>query len=770
MRSVCCRHLPRPAIINMSAKEVEELRRLIAVAEARVEAEQHLREEEQRRREAAEELARESLPQTLEQYLEATHQLDLSIQVVTDPSSTTKGDTTNPTSRIFPRRIVPWLDFATEQRRIWESLSVSPQFCSEAAFPSQHQLAYVQSILQPISSELGLRNFQREVVENAVQKLVERAYEDPVLRTSLDLQGTVTFKSHTNLGTPDDALSQSMEQVSISESVSREGPSISRTKRQQKTRRRARGKGNRADQFCIYRKSDARNEPTLAIEYKAPHKATMDEIVAGLESEVQPEQDVIHQDLDSFSSTSRALAAAIVTQLFSYMVGKGIRYGYFCTGQIFGFLRIEDDPSVVQVALCVPALDVVNNDENRLHLTATAQVFAFLLQAIATEPPPESWHDEVDKLDTWAVEYDDILSKIPPSATKSKERRVSLYKPQKWAGFHRSPIQTRSRCNPSGPAVAHSESDDNPPSPTPGAGITAAQQPTSAGTVSSNEKNKGGKGKQSNQGIQRQRNRHATTAVNIKDRLYCTHKCLRGLAKEGPLDPACPNVHSHGQRHIRLAEFLHLIRTQLHMDRGRNADCECLCLAGLRGVLFKVRLTSHGYTMVAKGMESFDQHFLHHEKKVYDVLSPVQGRYVPVCVGFVDLVLPYHFDGGVYTQFLFLSWAGQSMPKSVPSNGAASIMNGVSVAMKAIHRLRVLHGDAAWHNILLDANKRIMVIDFERSQLRNQRPLRQISMNLPGRKRRNSIKDEFTRELRAALSSLESRFSISQAGACMKST
>src|SRR5690348_15924135 len=63
-----------------------------------------------------------------------------------------------------------------------------------------------------------------------------------------------------------------------------------------KARRKARGKGNRADQFCIYRTSNGQNVPALAIEYKAPHKLSVDEIVTGLDSEIWPERDVINKD------------------------------------------------------------------------------------------------------------------------------------------------------------------------------------------------------------------------------------------------------------------------------------------------------------------------------------------------------------------------------------------------------------------------------------------------------------------------------------------
>ena len=123
----------------------------------------------------------------------------------------------------------------------------------------------------------------------------------------------------------------------------------------------------------------ARGFPTLAIEYKAPHKLIVDEVVTGLESEIQPKRDVINKNGEGFAFTARALAAAVVTQLFSYIVGKGIQYGYVCTGECFVFLHILADPSIVYYSVCVPNLDIIDDDETRLHRTAIAQVFAFTL-------------------------------------------------------------------------------------------------------------------------------------------------------------------------------------------------------------------------------------------------------------------------------------------------------------------------------------------------------------------------------------------------------
>lgn len=88
-----------------------EQERLREAAENRALDERRQREAEQCRREEAEQLARPARPQTLMSYLEACRSLNLAIQVVTDRSLTTKGDTTNPAGRVYPKRIIPWDDF-----------------------------------------------------------------------------------------------------------------------------------------------------------------------------------------------------------------------------------------------------------------------------------------------------------------------------------------------------------------------------------------------------------------------------------------------------------------------------------------------------------------------------------------------------------------------------------------------------------------------------------------------------------------------------------
>ncbi|KAK3361655.1 hypothetical protein B0T24DRAFT_112663 [Lasiosphaeria ovina] len=746
------------------ATELERLRKALAEAEDRASEQQRLREEaesrvvdEQRRREQAEEVAKSSQPLTLEPYLDACHSLSLAIDVVTDRSLTTQGDTTNPVGRIYPRRIVPWDDFPVVQEEIWNMLS-EPSFTSRPAFPSQHQVDYVRSLISPISSEHGLRYFERDTVENAVQKLIGAVYENPLLRDRLGLRGAVTFESHTNLGATDDNLSEPLEHMSlIGGSAGDTAPAPAAAVR--KPRRTARGKGHRADQFCIYRTSDGANVPTTAIEYKAPHKLSQDEVVTGLASEIQPARDVINKEGEGFVFASKALTAAVVTQLFSYMIGKGIQYGYVSTGQTFIFLYIPKDPTKVFYNVCVPNLDVLDDDENRLHRTAVAQVFAFIVQAIRTQPPPQSWHDAAESLDTWDVEFEDVLSKIPATVRKDT-KRASPYIPQRWRGFTRSPIRTRLRCQQTSiePSPQDDDEDeDAPPSPTPNRSTRSGRRPTASstgsgrGTATSSASSATGRG---GRGGRRQ---------GIQDRPYCTHQCLLGLARGTPMDQSCPNAPCHGPSHIGLANFLHLLRVQLANDRGPDADSVPLYVTGAVGSLFKVRLSAHGYTLVAKGVKSANLGRLQHEEKVYNQLSTIQGRRVPVCLGLIDLKLPYYCDGGVFEHFLLLSWAGQPLSRCINQVDKAVAVDAITRAYTELHRLGVHHRDAETRNILCDQS--LMIIDFERAEIRSRQPLGPISPNSQNREGewgtpQKQGQNPFAEELQSVVESISRCFGV----------
>lgn len=295
-------------------RHIEELKRRTENDIRRREDKKRQRENEKRRREAAEALI---APQNLQQYLESCHSLHLSMEVVTDQPLIVQEETITPIGRIFPRQIIPWDGFALRQEEIWNDLSASNLF-SQPGFPSKSQLEYVESNLRPARTDYGLQALQYDVVETAVRKLMERALTDPLLQSSLRLHGKLSFGNDTNPETASDHVYVHTEQMPLA----RDNTDTTTKVLQPASRayRKARGKGNRATQFCMYRTSDRRN--VLAVLYIAPHKLGLDEITTALETELQPERDVVSNDCQGSTCVARRLVAAAVTQLFSYMVGK----------------------------------------------------------------------------------------------------------------------------------------------------------------------------------------------------------------------------------------------------------------------------------------------------------------------------------------------------------------------------------------------------------------------------------------------------------------
>ncbi|CCE30462.1 uncharacterized protein CPUR_04310 [Claviceps purpurea 20.1] len=104
-------------------------------------------------------------------------------------------------------------------------------------------------------------------------------------------------------------------------------------------------------QWCSYETPDVGLEPVLHVLWET-----------GLDGEIVIElshvMDKSHQTGDVFVSESRRLAAAAITQLYAAMIQKRVRFGYIDTGEVKVFLRIGEDPSLVEYYLTIPSRDV----------------------------------------------------------------------------------------------------------------------------------------------------------------------------------------------------------------------------------------------------------------------------------------------------------------------------------------------------------------------------------------------------------------------------
>ncbi|KAI2947927.1 hypothetical protein CBS147323_11137 [Aspergillus niger] len=159
------------------------------------------------------------------------------------------------------------------------------------------------------------------------KKVIESLRDDELLRREFGIQGRVTF--HDRAKPSETPLENSLEQLNLEDARTPQRPANTRLGRGRgrgrgATRRQtrdgtARRRNRHADQFCVHLVADERQLPVYAVEFKAPHKVTIPELVAGLHP-IDLNRDVIDQEGDTFKFHAARLVAAVVTQIFSYMI------------------------------------------------------------------------------------------------------------------------------------------------------------------------------------------------------------------------------------------------------------------------------------------------------------------------------------------------------------------------------------------------------------------------------------------------------------------
>ncbi|EHK22901.1 uncharacterized protein TRIVIDRAFT_133361, partial [Trichoderma virens Gv29-8] len=533
------------------------------------------------------ETAKDREPQNLVQFLESCHALHLRFQKTASRSLITQKEALSWT---FPRRIIPWDGFPRLQEGVWQRILSDSEFCKEPGFPSIQQLEAVKRTLTPVNSEASLQHFGRYAIENVVQEMMDKLYEDASLWNGLGLSDDVKVTIET-----DKDLGQVFEPM-LESSWHKGAGELKISMRN--SHRRAKRAGIWVNRSCVYRHEEDKGEktPIFAIEG------------------------------DDFTFASRTLVAATISQLYSYMISKEIQYGCVCTGEAFIFCCIsEDDPCTIYCTPCVPEREVMPDDPARLHRTAGALVFGLVLQALRSRPLPESWCESVTYLDTWTMGYDD----------RAYEDTESI-----------------------------------------------SSAPTS-----------------------------------IQDQPYCSQKCLMGLVQGKSLDKNCPNAEFHGPAHLDYDDFLNLLRTQLDEDDNLDADCTPLRVAHVPKSLFKMRLTSHGYTFIAKAGKN--SAYLWSEKFVYDQMANLQGRCIPVCIGMMELIQPRRHNGRALKDLLLLSWAGRPFLNCSKQVSKEQVARMMEMGMEAIHKLGVVYnGGHIPSNFLYDASRNsVMIVDFEEASL-----------------------------------------------------
>ncbi|THV85431.1 hypothetical protein D6D29_02361 [Aureobasidium pullulans] len=215
----------------------------------------------------------------------------------------------------------------------------------------------------------------------------------------------------------------------------------------------------------------------------------------------------------------------------------------------------------------------------------------------------------------------------------------------------------------------------------------------------------------------------ATTEQKTNDERepFCSHGCLLKIVRneESSIDH-CPNHTAHGDQSLSHDQFLGLLESQLQGDE--TFGLTSLVMSGRSGVLYMVRILMTGHCLVAKGYRHEDVGWLQNELAVYERLKALQGKFIPVCCGVVDLPKAYNTtESRAVQHLLLLSWAGETL--NARGSGIDQFEPQLLSGLEQMHEKQVVHGDAERRNMLFDReSQRLMIVDFERSRLYHNRP------------------------------------------------
>ncbi|KAL9593276.1 MAG: hypothetical protein Q9219_007620 [cf. Caloplaca sp. 3 TL-2023] len=636
---------------------------------------------------------------TLDEFLEACHKhLFIPVQVEQDPNLTSRGPTTSPKGRACPKTLQPWTDFQRSQRRIHREIRSA--LCHTRHFPVLVDIeGNGERIQKRLSSEADLRIY----AEMGVLQFLRDAIGH--------LCSFAGFK---------DTLGDGFEFHNHSHALQDGEPEVEAAKNTKAATRRVPKPAN-ADQFCV-RRIDDKARLVFVIEYKAPHKLTLQFLQAALGGPLDLHEirnrlmEPLDKD-DKFIEDAEMLVAAAATQTYQYMLEGGLAYGCLVTGEAILFLHIKkQNPQHLYYHLAVPGEQVggAENSRPNYSLTAISQLMNFCVLASRMPQYNADWRTKtMEEADKWELDYDTLERELK---TPRRERRQS---PEHSA--YKGRVASRYRDFKTRAKKDDDDDDDEKHGDNPPNNEHGSQSPANSSSDEPDAETPSrsrGTGGNSNTTSRSQGAQGSTVGDAEQPLSYCTQLCLRGLAHGLKVDETCPNAALHprktgeSSRHlIGAKKFTTLVRTQLGTALSKN--CTNLQINGARGMLFRVTLESHGYVLVGKGTIEVFIPDLEHEARVYKRLRTLQGTRIPVYLGSIDLILKWWEPGICIQHMLLMSYGGSSIGSLEPE-----LKPQVSDFESELAHLGVQHLDLYTRNMLWNEDaQRLIFIDFERSAI-----------------------------------------------------
>lgn len=196
---------------------------------------------------------------------------------------------------------------------------------------------------RPLSSEQDLEIYERFAVEDHVHDVIEKLCEIPDARREFQLGSGIQFDNHTNV------LDEDEDGQSEASNPQRPRP----------------------DQFCIHRVDGSTNSLLTTVEYKPPHKLSVESLRAGLRPmnfwQSGPADTIPTDAAEKLRHNAERLAGSAIIQEYHVMIQEGLEYSYVTIGLARVLLRVPyDDPSTLYYCLCEPKLDANAGDGHSL--------------------------------------------------------------------------------------------------------------------------------------------------------------------------------------------------------------------------------------------------------------------------------------------------------------------------------------------------------------------------------------------------------------------
>ncbi|CVK92422.1 uncharacterized protein FMAN_07318 [Fusarium mangiferae] len=683
------------------------------------EREKEAREQEKASREREENLKRDQRNTSYDEYLLLCHEILFTPLKVQDKSKSSGGGTTDVTGKHYPLTLRPWNGFLDAQRLCHDIITKTT---SGFLLPSKIAVCAIAeaSHKRPVASEEDLRTFEHLAVEDPVENIIAafgpRSQDHPNGR-DFDCK-VISFENQPlSLLEPDETDRDSDRNDGdeiFFEAV--QGPPGSK-KRMALHRKVVRKRG--PDKWAIRTRFSGQQCTAFPGEYKAAHKIPVESFQKAMRTEDLFTRVVLRLSSGKVSNDGETrlqeqieeTVAKALAQTFHYMIRLGCSFGYLTAGKSLVFLHIGDDPKVLYYHVSQPEDDAKSSDGSiDLFHTAVAQLAAFCLQTCRDSGKPDLWKERAfSQLREWPQPYAEMrggtteeespqstcsASSYPGSTTATQELTVELRR------------TTRASCKPTLEPSTNDTSDDD---------ITGGPRRRTDGLQPSLRVTHPGSKKRKDVPSGSDETR-SSEELEVETRPYCTQECMLGLKRHGHLDEKCPNValHCRASRNmshpidtVRLRE---LIREELHRPVHRLRSVKPLDRDGKygeTGALFKLSLNHYGYTFVGKGTFAAATKRLRHEAEVYTRLEPLQGHVVPVCLGSIDLDMPYPLAAADVVHMLLMSWAGDAL---TPGDDFSPELPRFQELLRTCG---VIHDDLRQQNLVRNYEQgHIMLIDF----------------------------------------------------------